>query len=140
MRRLLPIAWLANAGAAKADPLVYALTVAAVSAAAAPREVLDDAGLLLWLVIGSMCGFCYALFKDEKKALTRRGALSKFVTCFIPGFCFTGAGIKIGQWQWPQFDTSPSIVLGLAMLLSITGVKVVDALSKKVEGKIGGES
>lgn len=138
MRRLIAAIGFAKAGALKADPFFYALVVSAVSAAATPTEVLPAYGLFLWLIIGSMCGFCYALFKDDKKALNWRIVLSKLVTCFIPGFCFTGAGIKIAQSMRFQFEASPSIVLGLAMLLSVLGVKVVDAASKKVEGRING--
>jgi hypothetical protein len=134
MKRLMGIAGLAHAGAIKADPLAYALAVAVFSAAAAPPEVLDDGWLLFWLVLGSMCGFCYALFKDDKKPLTPRGALSKLVTCFIPGFCFTGLGIVISKLQ-----ATPSIVLALSLALSIAGVTIVDAVTKRIEKKIGGE-
>jgi len=136
MKRLIP---LAIAGHAKADPFFYAVAVSAASAVASQREVLDDATLLFWLLMGSMCGFCYSLFRDEKKVLTWRGALSKLVTCFIPGFCLTGVGIKISQIQYPQFEASTSVVLGLSMLLSVMGVKIVDMLSKNLAGKIGGE-
>ena len=49
MRRLLGMAGIAKAGAAKADPALYAVMIAALGAAAAPAAVLDNWALIFWL-------------------------------------------------------------------------------------------
>lgn len=133
MRRLLPLAWLANAGAVKADPALYAIAIAALGAAATPAAVLDNWALIFWLFVGSCCGVCFVLFGDEKKALTWRGVLSKLSVCFVPGFCLTGAGIKASG-----AEPSAEIVLACSLILSIAGPMIVAKLVKKAGDKIDG--
>lgn len=119
----------------KADPLTGALALAAIAALAAPGAVLDDWSLFFWLITGSLCGVCFVLFGDESKSPTWSGALSKMAVCFIPGFCFTGIGVKVSG-----FAISPELVLGASFLLSVCGpIAVTKArkwLEKKTEGPL----
>lgn len=131
-RALIGLGLASKAGALKADPLLIA-ALAVISAAAAPAHVLDNWALVFWLLIGSLCGVCFVLFGDEKKALTRRGVLSKLSICFVPGFCLTGAGIKVSG-----SEPSAEIVLACSLILSIAGPMVVAKLSKKLGEKIDG--
>ena len=133
MRRFLGLAGMAKAGAAKADPALFALAIAALGAAATPGSVLDNFALGFWLFVGSMCGACFVLFGDEKKALTWRGVLSKLSVCFAPGFCLTGAGIVLSGAK-----PSAEIVLACSLILSIAGPMIVAKLVKKAGDKIDG--
>lgn len=123
---------IAKAGAVKADPLVIS-ALAMVSAAASPQAVLDSWTLMFWLAVGSLCGVCFVLFGDEKKALTWRSVISKLSVCFIPGFCLTGLLIKLS-------GTAPSaeVVLAASLLLSVGGQMIVAKLVKKAGDKIDG--
>jgi len=126
------IAGLANAGAIKADPLLIT-ALAVISAAAAPAAVLDSWALVFWLTIGSLCGVCFVLFGDERKALTKRAIMGKLSICFGPGFCLTGLGIKLSG-----IEASAEIVLAASLILSVAGPVIVPMLVKKTADKIDG--
>ena len=132
MRRLLSLAGLAHAGSIKADPLLIS-AIAIISAAAAPSAVLDSWALVFWLAIGSLCGVCFVLFGDEKKALTPRAVMGKLSICFVPGFCLTGLGIKISG-----MEASAEVVLAASLILSVAGPVIVPMLAKKAGDKIDG--
>ena len=141
MRRLLGLAGMAKAGAAKADPALYAVMIAAFGAAAAPGSVLDNFALGFWLFVGSMCGACFVLFGDEKKPLTKRAIMGKLSVCFVPGFCFTGFGIKALAATWPDkswAQPSAELVLAASLILSVGGPMIVAKLVKKTGDKIDG--
>ena len=130
--RWLAAMGLVKAGSAKADPLLITM-IAIISAAAAPSAVLDSWELVFWLMIGSLCGVCFVLFGDEKKALTTRAVLGKLSICFVPGFCLTGAGIKLSG-----ADVSAEIVLAASLVLSVAGPVILPMLAKKAGDKIDG--
>lgn len=114
----------------KAEPLSGAIVLAVVAAVAAPGVVLDDWSLLFWLITGSLCGVCFVLFGDESKAVTWGAALSKMSVCFIPGFCFTGIGVKVSG-----VSISPELVLGASFLLSVCGPLAVAKARKWLDKK-----
>lgn len=143
-RLIVALIGLAKAGAAKAsakfEPMLIT-TLSVISAAAAPGAVLDNMALLLWLLTGSACGACFVLFGDEKKALTPRAIASKLSVCFIPGFCLTGIGVKLGAVIFPDkawAQPSAELVLATALILSVAGPMVVAKLVKKTGDKIDG--
>jgi hypothetical protein len=114
----------------KADPLTGAIALSAFAALAAPGTLPDNFSLFFWLITGSLCGVCFVLFGDEKKAPTWFGALSKISQCFVPGLCFTGIGIK-----WSGVEISPELVLGASFLLSVCGPFVVTKARKWLDKK-----
>jgi hypothetical protein len=132
MRRLLSFAGLAHAGSIKADPLLIS-AIAIISAAAAPAGVLDSFELGFWLFVGSLCGVCFVLFGDEKKALTPRAVMGKLSICFGPGFCLTGLGIKLSG-----VEVSAETVLAVSLILSVAGPVILPMLVKKAGDKIDG--
>lgn len=117
----------------KADPLSGAIVIAVIAAAAAPGVVPDNQSLFFWLVTGSLCGVCFVLFGDESKAPTWRGALSKLSLCFVPGFCFTGLGVKMSG-----VAITPELVLGASFALSVSGPIVVEKVRKWLDKKTDG--
>lgn len=127
----------AKFSAAKADPVMITM-LAVMGAVASPSSaVLDSVELLFWLLIGSMCGVLFVLFGDEKTALTWQSVRGKLAKCFLPGFCLTGLAIK-------AFNATPSaeIVLGAALILSVSGPVMVPMLAKllaKAVAKLAGE-
>ena len=118
----------------KVDPLSGAIVLAAIAAVAAPGVVLDDWSLFFWLITGCLCGVCFVLFGDESKAPTLQGALTKMAQCFVPGFCFTGIGVKLSG-----IAISPELILGVAFALSVSGPIVVAKVRAYIK-KSGGAS
>lgn len=119
---------------AYADPMMIT-TIAVISAAAAPSAVLNDWALIFWLCVGSLCGVCFVLFGDEKKALTARAVMGKLSICFVPGFCLTGIGIKLSGT-----DPTAELVLAASLILSVAGPVIVPMLAKKAGDKIDGSA
>lgn len=117
----------------KADPLIFAVAIAILSSAAAPSAVLDNWSLLFWLTIGSFCGVCFTLFRNEQSELTKRAILGKLSICFGPGFCLTGAGIKLSG-----VEVTAETVLAVSLVLSVAGPVLVPMLAKKAGDKVNG--
>ena len=134
--KLLAALGMTKASAAKADPLIAAIGIALLSSAAVPGHVLGDAALMGWLFVGSACGVCFTLFRDEKKVLTWRGVAAKLSLCFGPGFCLTGLGVILsGREATPELVLASSLVLsvGSPVLLPRLVDWVMKSLGLKVD-------